>query len=168
MRSAFAAVLVLGTALLGGAPHSYAATPLRLRADPDNLPFGTASAVAGQAGGPGLYVEIGQAVAGALGRPMETVWSLTYFGKRNLLTTLLAGQCGCAVVLPTVDDFMDPSEQRINLRLLRRHYGDDRENVFHTTVTNGRPNKGMPTWGGLIPDEDIAKSYAFLDTVQEP
>ena len=60
------------------------------------------------------------------------------------------------------------SERRINLRLLRRRCGDDRENVFHTTVTNGRPNKGMPTWGGVIADEDIAKIYGFLDTVQEP
>ena len=59
-------------------------------------------------------------------------------------------------------------ERRINLRLLRRRYGDDRENVFHTTVTNGRPNKGTPTWGGVIPDDDIAKIYGFLDTVQEP
>ncbi len=379
MRPAFSAALVLGTALLGAAPDSHAAAPLRLCADPDNLPFSTASAAAGQAGAPGLYVEIGQAVAGALGRPMETVWSLSYFGKRNLRTTLLAGQCDFAVGLPAVDDFigpaviftrpfisvgyaiatprdrpvaklgdfdgkrvavqfnsspqsllatrpavtsvtvMDPdegmqlladrkvdaafvwgpsagydnrtslhdgfrvvsvdgsqmrfgaaigfsrkngalrdevdaalpalaeriaalaekyalptgpgvqlaaadtapaalaqqaaaeaaqpvnaeatpplaaepvhegaaegrslfnqtcshchgpdavqSERRINLRLLRRRYGDDRENVFHTTVTNGRPNKGMPTWGGVIPDDDIAKIYAFLDTVQEP
>lgn len=376
MRSAFAAALVLGTALLGAAPGSYAAAPLRLCADPDNLPFSTASAAAGL----GLYVEIGQAVAGALGRPMATVWSLSYFGKRNLRTTLLAGQCDFAVGLPAVDDFMGPaviftrpfisvgyaiatprdrpvtrlgdldgmrvavqfnsspqsllatrpavtsvtvmdpdegmrlladrkvdaafvwgpsagydnrislhdgfrvvsadgaqmrfgaaigfsrknaalrdevdavlpalaeriaalaekyalptgpgvllaaaepvlaamtqqgaaeaaqpveaegaqppaaepvheeataegrslfnqtcshchgpdavqSERRINLRLLRRRYGDDRENVFHTTVTNGRPNKGMPTWEGVIADEDIAKIYGFLDSVQEP
>jgi polar amino acid transport system substrate-binding protein len=57
---------------------------------------------------PGLYIEIGQAVADALDRPMETVWSLSYFGKRNLRTTLLAGQCDFAVGLPAVDDFMGP------------------------------------------------------------
>lgn len=105
MRPVFAAGLVLGTVLLGAVPGSYAAAPLRLCADPDNLPFSTASAAAGL----GLYVEIGQAVAGALGRPMATVWSLSYFGKRNLRTTLLAGQCDFAVGLPAVDDFMGPA-----------------------------------------------------------
>jgi polar amino acid transport system substrate-binding protein len=109
MRPAFSAALVFGTALLGAAPGSHAAAPLRLCADPDNLPFSTAAAAAGQAGTPGLYVEIGQAVAGALGRPMETVWSLSYLGKRNLRTTLLAGQCDFAVGLPAVDDFMGPA-----------------------------------------------------------
>ena len=59
-------------------------------------------------GAPGLYVEIGHAVAEALGRPMETVWSLSYFGKRNLRTTLLAGQCDLAVGLPAEADFMGP------------------------------------------------------------
>lgn len=107
MRLAFSAALVLGAALPGAVPGSYAASPLRMCADPDNLPFSTAAAAAaGQAGTPGLYVEIGQAVAGALGRPMETVRSLSYFGKRNLRTTLLADQCDFAVGLPAVDDFM--------------------------------------------------------------
>ena len=57
-------------------------------------------------GAPGLYVEIGHAVAEALGRPMETVWSLSYFGKRNIRTTLLAGQCDLVVGLPADSDFM--------------------------------------------------------------
>jgi hypothetical protein len=77
---------------------------LRLCADPANCR--SAAAAAEAAGAPGLYVEIGQAVAQALGRPMETVWSLSYFGKRNLRTTLLAGQCDLAVGLPAVQDFM--------------------------------------------------------------
>ena len=88
------------------APASPAALPaLRLCADPDNLPF---SSRAADANAPGLYVEIGGAVAQALGRPMETVWSLSYFGKRNLRATLLAGQCDLAVGLPAVADFMGP------------------------------------------------------------
>jgi ABC-type amino acid transport substrate-binding protein len=97
--------LMLATVLVaGGASAQAASAPLRLCADPANLPFSSNNG----SGPPGLYVEIGQAVADALGRPMETVWSLSYFGKRNLRTTLLAGQCDLAVGLPAVDDFMGP------------------------------------------------------------
>jgi polar amino acid transport system substrate-binding protein len=99
----------LAAALLCGAAAAQAAIqPLRLCADPANLPFSSNAPDAVDKGAPGLYVEIGQAVAEALGRPMETVWSLSYFGKRNLRTTLLAGQCDLAVGLPVVSDFMGP------------------------------------------------------------
>jgi len=102
-----AKILALAAALtmqLTGAAAQAAAPPLRLCADPVNLPFSSAT----DAAEPGLYVEIGRAVADALGRPMETVWSLSYFGKRNLRTTMLAGQCDLAVGLPATPDFMGP------------------------------------------------------------
>jgi len=103
--------LGLAAALACGAATSQAAVapapvaPLRLCADPANLPFSSSTA---DPSAPGLYVEIGQAVAKALGRPLQTVWSLSYFGKRNLRTTLLAGQCDLAVGLPAEPDFMGP------------------------------------------------------------
>ena len=97
----------LAVALACGAAAAQAAVPpLRLCADPANLPFSSRAAEAASA--PGLHVEIGQAVAQALGRPLETVWSLSIFGKRNLRATLLAGQCDLAVGLPAVQDFMGP------------------------------------------------------------
>lgn len=100
----------LALALACGAAASQAAVqPLRLCADPANLPFSSNAPQDAAQGTPGLYVEIGRAVAEALGRPMETVWSLSYFGKRNIRTTLLAGQCDLAVGLPAVSDFMGPS-----------------------------------------------------------
>jgi len=103
------AVLLLAAALACGAAASQAAVqPLRLCADPANLPFSSNAPEAAQQGAPGLYVEIGQALAQALGRPMETVWSLSYFGKRNLRSTLLAGRCDLAVGLPAGQDFMGP------------------------------------------------------------
>ena len=40
--------------------------------------------------------------------------------------------------------------------------------VFLTTVTKGRPAKGMPTWEGVFTEQDFAKIYAFLITVQDP
>ena len=94
-------------ACMAGAAQAVVA-PLRLCADPVNLPFSSNAAEDARKGAPGLYVEIGQAVADALGRPLETVWSLSYFGKRNLRTTLLANQCDLAVGLPAVEDFMGP------------------------------------------------------------
>jgi ABC-type amino acid transport substrate-binding protein/mono/diheme cytochrome c family protein len=80
--------------------------PLRLCADPANLPF--SSQAAGDSA-PGLYVEVGRAIARALGRPMETLWSQSYFGKRNLRDTMLSGRCDLAVGLPADPDFMGPS-----------------------------------------------------------
>jgi polar amino acid transport system substrate-binding protein len=104
-----AKIIALAAALVCGAAASQAAVPpLRLCADPANLPFSSNAPEAVAKGTPGLYVEIGQALAQALGRPLETVWSLSYFGKRNLRTTLLAGQCDLAVGLPAVQDFMGP------------------------------------------------------------
>jgi len=98
-------ILALAMALAGVSAQADAAVPpLRLCADPSNLPFSSAASE----GPPGLYVEIAHAVADELGRPLETVWSLSYFGKRNLRATLLAGQCDLAVGLPATSDFMGP------------------------------------------------------------
>jgi ABC-type amino acid transport substrate-binding protein len=110
MKTARIVGLAVGLAVGGAAAQAAApatsAAPLRLCADPANLPF--SSNAPETAAAPGLYVEIGRAVAEALGRPMETFWSLSYFGKRNLRTTLLAGQCDLAIGLPATDDFMGP------------------------------------------------------------
>jgi polar amino acid transport system substrate-binding protein len=100
-----AAALACGAAASQAAVAPASTNPLRLCADPANLPFSSHSA---DPGAPGLYVEIGNAVAQALGRPLQTVWSLSIFGKRNLRTTLLAGQCDLAVGLPAEGDFMGP------------------------------------------------------------
>ena len=104
IKSIFSVVVAVG----GAAAAQAAVPPLRLCADPANLPFSSNAAEAAAQGTPGLYVEIGQAVADALGRPMETVWSQSTFGKRNIRTTLLAGLCDLTVGLPAVPDFMGP------------------------------------------------------------
>ncbi|HET7793504.1 MAG TPA: transporter substrate-binding domain-containing protein [Rhizobacter sp.] len=108
MKKAVQLLGLLAALACGAASAQASAAPLRLCADPANLPFSSNAPEAAQAGTPGLYVEVAQAVAQALGRPLETVWSLSYFGKRNLRTTLLAGQCDLAVGLPAVSDFMGP------------------------------------------------------------
>ena len=103
-RAAHAArLLLLAAAALCVGRAADAAPPLRLCADPANLPFSS-----DQAGTPGLYLEIGQRIAQALGRELEPVWSLSYWGKRNLRTTLLAGRCDLAIGLPADPGFMGP------------------------------------------------------------
>jgi mono/diheme cytochrome c family protein len=77
--------------------------PLRLCADPTNLPFSNNKPET-----PGLYLEIGAALGEATERSVSTVWNLTYFGKRALRTTLLAGRCDIAIGLPGDPEFMGP------------------------------------------------------------
>lgn len=79
------------------------AGPFRLCADKDNLPFSSSDPAT-----PGIYIEIGQRIAAALGRPFEPVWTLTYFGKHQVRTELLAGHCDAFVGLPETADFMGP------------------------------------------------------------
>lgn len=78
--------------------------PLRLCADPDNLPF-----TSDKAENPGIYREIAKAVAQELNRPLKEVWYRTNFGKRATRVTLLAKQCDFSVGLPGDSDFMGPA-----------------------------------------------------------
>jgi ABC-type amino acid transport substrate-binding protein/mono/diheme cytochrome c family protein len=80
------------------------APPLRLCADPTNLPFSSDNPSQ-----PGLYLEIGQALARALGRPVSYDWYKSYFGKRTVRVTLLGKQCDAMIGLPLSEDFMGPA-----------------------------------------------------------
>ena len=57
---------------------------------------------------PALYIEIGDAIGKALGRPVTHVWYRTYFGKRAVRVTMLAKQCDMTIGLPDSDGFMGP------------------------------------------------------------
>ncbi len=57
-------------------------------------------------------------------------------------------------------------EPTMDLRRLRRRYGDGTPAAFYATVTAGRPAKGMPPWGGVLSGETIWKIYTFLESVQ--
>src|SRR4051812_8633873 len=76
---------------------------LRLCADPDNLPFSSASEAT-----PGFWIELGREVARALGRPFQPVWVPTYYVKRQVRMKLLAGQCDGFAGLPDEAGFMTP------------------------------------------------------------
>jgi polar amino acid transport system substrate-binding protein len=53
-----------------------------------------------------------------------------------------------------------------DLRRLKRRYGDQRVEVFYTTVTAGRPTKGMPPWGQALTADEIWQVWTFLESVQ--
>lgn len=57
-------------------------------------------------------------------------------------------------------------EPRTDLRRLHRRYGDRVNDVFYTTITQGRPTKGMPPWGEVLDEETIWKIKTFLESVQ--
>jgi polar amino acid transport system substrate-binding protein len=78
--------------------------PLRLCADPTNLPFSS-----DDASKPGFYVEVGKALGQALGRPVAYDWYKSYFGKRTVRVTLLGRQCDAMIGLPLSEDFMGPA-----------------------------------------------------------
>jgi polar amino acid transport system substrate-binding protein len=60
------------------------------------------------------------------------------------------------------------ADRKINLRLLKRKYGEEMETVFLTTVIDGRPAKGMPTWKDVYKHQDFINILGYLKTVQEP
>jgi polar amino acid transport system substrate-binding protein len=101
VRALLLSTIIAGPALQAGADE---VKPLRLCADPTNLPFSSDDSAT-----PGLYVEIGQMVAAKLGRPVSYNWYKSYFGKRAVRETLLSKRCDAMVGLPQVDDFMGPA-----------------------------------------------------------
>jgi mono/diheme cytochrome c family protein len=53
-----------------------------------------------------------------------------------------------------------------DLRRLRVRYAEKMPEVFYFTVTHGRPDKGMPNWTGILPDETLWTIFTFLQSVQ--
>ncbi|WHZ10254.1 MAG: hypothetical protein OJF60_000693 [Burkholderiaceae bacterium] len=53
-----------------------------------------------------------------------------------------------------------------DLRRLKGLFGDKWPEVAKTTIENGRPDLGMPTWKGVLTDQQIKQILAFLATIQ--
>ena len=98
--------LMASTLLAASAPGfaDEATGPLRLCADPTNLPFSSDNPSQ-----PGFYLELGQALSQQLGRPVTYDWYKSYFGKRTVRVTLLGKQCDAMIGLPLSADFMGPA-----------------------------------------------------------
>lgn len=58
-------------------------------------------------------------------------------------------------------------ERMRDLRRLKIRYGDDAISTFWTTVQQGRMDKGMPVWAGILPDETVWKIFTFLQSIQK-
>ncbi len=99
-----ASVAAFCLSILGTGAFAAENAPLRQCADPDNPPF-----TSDKASNPGIYREIGKAIAQELHRPLTEVWYRTNFGKRATRVTLLAKQCDFSVGLPGESDFMGPA-----------------------------------------------------------
>ena len=56
--------------------------------------------------------------------------------------------------------------KKIDLRRLTLRYSDGAHNMYWKTVHEGRPAKGMPTWKGVLTDEQFTQIFAFLSTIQ--
>ena len=60
---------------------------------------------------------------------------------------------------------LSPEPSR-DLRRLRARYGDKMRDVTVTAMKEGRPTKGMPTWGDVLNADAIGKILSFLESVQ--
>lgn len=102
-RSALRALCAVAAAATLGAQ----ADPLRICADPDNLPFSKAQ-------GPekGLYVELADLVSRRLGETPEYVWWLTYNQRRAFRYTILQDGCDAYFALPANADYKVRGLQR--------------------------------------------------------
>jgi ABC-type amino acid transport substrate-binding protein len=87
-------------ALAAAAALGAQAGPLRICADPDNLPFSKAE-------GPekGLYVELARLVSQKMGESPEFIWWLTYNQRRALRNTILQDGCDAYFALPADADY---------------------------------------------------------------
>lgn len=54
-----------------------------------------------------------------------------------------------------------------DLRRLKSRYDDDWPSVARTTILDGRPEYGMPTWRGTLSEPQIDEILAFLKTIQK-
>jgi polar amino acid transport system substrate-binding protein len=94
--------IVIAAAFAAGALGASAvfAQPLRVCADPDNLPFSKSE-------GPerGVYLEIAELVGKRLGMPVEYVWWLTYNQRKALRNTILQDGCDVYFALPAGGDY---------------------------------------------------------------
>jgi len=107
----------------------------------------------------GVFVAMGAAAAGedAVANPFEGQADIVPEGK-----TLFNVNCSHCHGPNAIQ-----GERPRDLRRLRKRYGERMPTVFLTTAHNGRPDKGMPSWEGVIEDETLWKIFTFLETVQK-
>jgi len=91
---------LLTVASLMTAAASAWAAPLRICADPDNLPFSKSEGAQR-----GLYVDAAELIGRELKRPVEYVWWQTFNQRRALRNTILANACDAVIALPATAEY---------------------------------------------------------------
>lgn len=91
--------LATAATLVTAASSAWAA-PLRICADPDNLPFSKSEGAQR-----GLYVDAAELIGKELKRPVEYVWWHTFNQRRALRNTILANACDAVIALPANADY---------------------------------------------------------------
>lgn len=57
-------------------------------------------------------------------------------------------------------------ERPRDLRRLKIRYEADAISVFYSTINNGRAEKGMPVWKGVLSEDVMWQIYTYLQAVQ--
>ena len=99
----FAAALAAGALWASAA----GAEPLRVCADPDNLPFSKSEGAER-----GMYIELAELVGKQLNQPVEYVWWSTHYQRRALRNTILQDGCDAVFALPANADYKVRGLQR--------------------------------------------------------
>ena len=86
---------LIALCLLVGVSVAAASEPLRVCADPDNLPYTSNNSQT-----PGLYLDLAALLAPRLERQLEYFWWRNFSGGRSVRLTLLAGKCDLYPGLP--------------------------------------------------------------------
>lgn len=103
MRRLASLAAAASLALFALGPGPAVAEPLRVCLDPDTPPLSTA-----EGDRHGIYFEVGQRLAAALGRSFQVFWWPTDLGKRAIRLTLLADRCDVMLGVPHTKGLMGP------------------------------------------------------------
>lgn len=105
--AADAAAAAAAAASSASNPAAVPAGPLRVCADPDNLPFSRSEGAER-----GLYVELAELVGARLGMPVQYTWWYTHMQRRALRNTILQGDCDAVFALPANADYRTRGVQK--------------------------------------------------------
>ena len=104
----FAAVIAAGAAHWAPAASAQTAPePLRVCADPDNLPFSRAEGAER-----GMYIELAELVGSKLDMPVLYTWYFTHMQRRALRNTILQGECDAVFALPADAEYRTRGVQK--------------------------------------------------------
>ncbi len=104
------------------------------------------------------------ASSGPVAQPVATAVPVAAAGEPNLAAGRSRFNDVCSHCHGT--NGASPVSER-DLRRLKARYHENWQDTAITTIKNGRPDAGMPTWKEVYSDKDISELLAFLSTIQK-